>query len=101
MSKILDDNTDIRKLQSGNPNRDIDPYELLRNGIIIHAVKDYRKALKTLRRGRKNECALRMKEDCENFFLSDYYYELTDVDGATLLRILNEECVLSDKARSV
>ena len=79
-----------------NKNITIDPYESLRNGIIIRTVKDYRKALKKLRRGRKNESALRMKEDCERFFLSDYYYELTDVDGQSMINRLKKECKYHD-----
>ena len=80
---------------------DIDPYKAFSNGIVKQAVKDYRKARKKLNKEPENQPALIMKSECEKFFLGEWFFELTDVDGKTLLRKLSEEGVLSDKARSV
>lgn len=79
-----------------NKNITIDPYESLRNGIIIRAVKDYRRCLKQLKKDKTNENSLRMKADCELFFNSNYYYELTDLDGQMLMNLIKKECDFCD-----
>ncbi len=67
------------------------PYENLANAIVLTAVHDYRDALKKLSRGRKNTDAETTKNECERFFRSQWYQELTSVDGELLIRKLNEE----------
>lgn len=69
----------------------MDPYENLAQAIVLAAVKDYRKALHTLKHHPKSKPATKMKEECEDFFLSDWFCELTKLDGAELLRRLKEE----------
>lgn len=49
----------------------ISPYENLANAIVELAAKDYRKALKDLKRSPRNDAALQMKAECERFFRSD------------------------------
>ena len=44
-----------------------------------------------LRRKPRNENAKLMVEDCEAFFLSDWFRTLTNVDGEVLLTKLQEE----------
>ena len=69
----------------------MDPYENLANAIVLHAVKDWRAARKKLKKRPKNEEAKLMVKDCEEFFRSDWFTALTDVDGEVLLRKLQEE----------
>lgn len=68
-----------------------DPFENLANAIILQAVKDYRTAWKKLKRNLKNKDAKLMVEDCERFFCSDWFGQLTSVDGKMLLKKLQEE----------
>ncbi len=72
-----------------------DPCENLANAIIELAAKDYRKALKDLKRNRHNDVAQQMKFECERFFRSLLYEGLTAVDGEMLIRMLQKE-VLSE-----
>ena len=60
-------------------------------GIIVMAAKDYRLALRQLKRNPKNRAALEMARVCEQFFRSEYYETLTNVDGGYLIRKLREE----------
>ena len=68
-----------------------DPYENLANSIILLAVKDYRDALKKLKKWPRNESAKMMKDEVERFFRSDWYRELTSVDGNVLIKKLQAE----------
>ena len=68
-----------------------DPYENLANAIILQAVKDYRAAKKKLKRNPKNKDAKLIVGDCERFFCSDWFGQLTSVDGKMLLKKLQEE----------
>ena len=69
----------------------MDPYEKLADSIVLQAVKDYRQAMKTLKKHPKNESARVMRTDCERFFRSGCFYELTEIDGKALLKRLKEE----------
>ena len=69
----------------------MDPYENLANAIVLQAVKDWRESVRKLKRNQKNTDAAMMKKECEEFFLSDWFSQLTDMDGRYLLRRLNEE----------
>lgn len=73
-----------------------DPYENLANAIVITAAKDYRDALRSLTRNKNNNNAKRMKEEVERFFNSDWYSVLTDLDGAFLMRKIQEEVEYHD-----
>lgn len=66
-------------------------YESLANAIILRAVKDYRKALQRLEKYPGNKPALGTKREVEQFFNSDWYALLTDVDTEKLIQRLNEE----------
>lgn len=68
-----------------------DPYENLANSIILLAVKDYRDALKKLKKLPRNEAAQIMKAEVERFFRSAWYRELTSVDGEFLISKLQAE----------
>ena len=68
-----------------------DPYTGLVNAIILQAVKDYRDALKKLSRGRANKDAEIKKQEILNFFRSDWFGVLTEIDPEMLIRKLDEE----------
>lgn len=70
----------------------IPPEQMLANAIIIQAADDYRTSLRRLKLNRMNRKYLRMKEECERFFLSQWFEQLTNIDGKTIImRILKEE----------
>ena len=68
-----------------------DPYENLANSIVLLAVKDYRDALKKLKKWPRNEAAQIMKAEVQRFFRSAWYRELTSVDGEFLISKLQAE----------
>ncbi len=68
-----------------------DPYENLANSIVLLAVKDYRDALKKLKKWQRNEAAQIMKAEVERFFRSAWYRELISVDGEFLISKLQAE----------
>jgi len=72
----------------------MDAYEKLANAIIILAAKDYRKALKRLKRNPHNQAAQAEADSIERFFRSQWYEVLTDVPGELLIRKLREEARL-------
>ena len=55
----------------------------LKNAIILQAVSDYREAVAM--------GDARMEKECESFFRSRWYSELTDIDGEWLMNKLREE----------
>lgn len=69
----------------------MDCYHNLANAIILAAVTDWRKAVKTLKIHPKHAKALKEKQSCEEFFLSEYFDILTNIYGDDLLRRLKEE----------
>lgn len=69
----------------------MDPYEKLANAIILRAVKDYRKALKALKRNPDNCRASDTANEMERFFRSRWFSTLTAVDGEMLIQRLNKE----------
>ena len=69
----------------------MDFYTDLANAIIIQAVKDYRNALKTLKRYPRYEPAKAVVAEVEEFFRSDWYRMLTSVDAEMLMRKIRRE----------
>lgn len=69
----------------------MNPFEELANAIVIQAAKDYRAALKTLKKYPRDAEAKHTKNDCERFFRSSWYNTLTSVDGELLMRKLRME----------
>lgn len=74
-----------------------DQYENLANAVVLQAVKDWRSAVRTLKKRTRYDPARQMKEECESFFLSDWFGVLTSVDGRLLLRKLREEEGIHDE----
>ena len=73
-----------------------DAYENLANAIVLQAVKDWRKAVKTLKKRPRYEAAIQMRDECERFFRSEWFEELTSVDGSVILRKLKQEAGIND-----
>jgi hypothetical protein len=69
----------------------MDPYEKLANAIILQAVKDYRAAIRKLKRNPRNHLAQADIDSIERFFRSGWYATLTQVDGEMLIKKLKEE----------
>lgn len=65
--------------------------ENLAHAIILQAVKDYRKALKILKRQPRHKESKEMVADCEGFFLSKWFTTLTNIDGKVLMEKLKKE----------
>ncbi len=65
--------------------------ENLAHAIIMQAVKDFRDIKTILKRYPKHEPSLKMEEEIEDFFLSDWFTSLTNLDGDALLERLREE----------
>lgn len=69
----------------------MDPYEKLANAIVLLAAKDYRNALKRLKKTPRNREAKAAASDLERFFRSGWYSALTSVDGEFLIENLRKE----------
>lgn len=69
----------------------MEPIERLANAIVIQAVKDYRAALRALKKSPSSYSARSQKEVLEKFFRSEWYLTLTKVDGEMLIEKLREE----------
>ena len=70
-----------------------DAYKGLANAIVLQAVKDYRSALKKLKKHPHNDTAFYTKGEVEQFFRSDWYASLTTVNPEMLIRKLKEEVI--------
>lgn len=60
-------------------------------GIVKKAVDDWRKAKRRLRKCPTSQMAQGIVIDCETFFKSDYFYNLTGMDGKEFLKKLKEQ----------
>lgn len=65
-------------------------YEALANAIIVQAAKDFRAAYKRLKRFPNDSRAADEVRELTRFFCSQWFEQLSDVDGPTLLRKLKE-----------
>ena len=77
-----------------------DPYEEIANAIVIQACNDYKKAYKqSLHKsgivGEADEELAKLEE----FFRSDWYKQLTEVDGEYLMERLRNEVLEKGKKR--
>ena len=68
-------------------------YEDLANAIVLQAVKDYREALKKLKKNPNNLKADYTKFEVELFLSSPWYRFLTDLDPELLIERLKEEVI--------
>lgn len=66
-------------------------YQKLANAIILQAVKDFRPAYRRLKKHPNDRLAQDTVREITQFFCSDYFCALTDLDGPALLnRIIRE-----------
>ena len=70
---------------------DIRCWEELANAIVMEVVRDYRSALKRLKKHPDDGNALKMKRSCEKFFLSQRFDLFTRIDGKALMESLRKE----------
>ncbi|MHB1453942.1 MAG: hypothetical protein ACYCYM_08355 [Saccharofermentanales bacterium] len=70
------------------------PYENLASAIILEAVKDYRKVLRTLSLYPHNHSAQYEHRIIERFFRSDYFSVLTNLNPEALITRLNKEVLV-------
>ena len=68
-------------------------YENLANAIVLQAVKDYRKALRTLSLNPHNRSAQYERRSIEQFFRSGWFGVLTRLDPGVLITKLKAEVV--------
>ena len=77
-----------------------DNYQALANAIILQAVKDFRPAYRRLKRHPNDKLAQDTVREITQFFCSDYFCALTDLDGPALLnRIIREMDDKYEKSR--
>ena len=69
----------------------MDPYEKLANAIVLLAAKDYRSALKRLKKYPGDREAKAAALELERFFRSGWYSVLPSVDGEFLIENLRKE----------
>ena len=69
----------------------VNGYEKLANAIVEQAAKDYRKARKLLAKDPFDIRGLRLRQETERFFCSDWIGVLTAVSGEMILNMLEEE----------
>jgi hypothetical protein len=65
-------------------------WEDFSNRIILQAVDDYRKAKKEWQKIRRKKAEMTIRE-IETFFLSDWFMQMTNVDGEQILKRLQKE----------
>ena len=75
----------------------MDPYEALRNAIVLQAVRDWQSAVRKLKKRPRYAPAKQMRDECERFFRSDWFEELTGMDGSAILRKLKQEEGIHDE----
>ena len=70
---------------------DIDPYKELANAIILQAVEDYRKWEKEYSDSRDDQKLRKSLVELNEFFCSEWFELLTDLDGEQLLARVKAE----------
>jgi hypothetical protein len=68
-------------------------YQKLVNAIIVQAADDYREAYKILKNDYTDTKARKTFMDCELFFVSKWFEQLTNLDGYDLLQRLKAEFI--------
>ncbi len=68
-------------------------YEDLAGAIILQTVKDYRKALRILRSDPEDSVAIDTRDSIEQFFRSEYFVILSDLNPECLIKRLIKEVI--------
>ena len=71
--------------------KDLSPWSLLMNAVILQAAEDYREACSELRSNAQNEMAADRKKEVEGFFFSEDCLRYTALPGRTILEMLDKE----------
>ena len=66
-------------------------YKALANAIIIQAAKDFKAAYRWMKRFPNDACVQDEVKEITKFFCSQWFEELSDVDGPSLLRKIKDE----------
>lgn len=66
-------------------------YDRLAKMIIIQAIKDYRWALKSMKKCKNVREAKSLIRDVEAFFTSEWFYVLSDIDGRSLMKLIKDD----------
>ena len=69
----------------------MDGCHALANAIVAQAAKDYRAAVRQLKKHPDSQKAAAMKRECERFFHSRWYSQPTGVDPDYILNRIREE----------
>ena len=75
-------------------NTHFDPYEELANAIIVQAAKDYKDVLKGC-----VESNTKNRKELEQFFHSEYFITLTNLDGKVLMERLRQTVHEEEEAK--
>ena len=70
----------------------IECYQRLASAIVKQAAHDYIWALRTLKKQRRVNFCVAVIDDIENFFRSQYFIAITDLDGEYLIQRIRMEC---------
>ena len=68
-----------------------EPYQNLASAIVLCAVRDYRQVLRRLKRKPHNKDAAAERDSIEEFFHSEWFAILTEMDPDYLIDRLNKE----------
>ena len=75
-----------------------DPYEELANAVVIQACEDYKRAYTChLRSKGKGKRTQKQLEELEAFFRSDWYKQLTEVDGEYIMERIRNDVLKQEK----
>lgn len=66
-------------------------YERLAEAIVIQAIKDYQKALEELNKNKKDSIALHTIQEVETFIRSEWFEDLSDLNGEYLIKGLQND----------
>ena len=66
-------------------------WAMLAGAIVEQAMKDYRLALSGLKRNPNSTIFQRQRKELEDFFRSQWYRDLTRIDGNKLIQKMQEE----------
>lgn len=69
----------------------MEPYQRLSDAIILQAVENYRAYRKTLGWNPNDKAAQAGVAEVDEFFRSEWFKQLTDIDGEKLLKRLRDE----------
>lgn len=81
----------LRAVVENRSPTDIDPYKELANAIILQAVEDYRKWEKEYSDSRDDQKLRKSLVELNEFFCSEWFELLTDLDGEQLLARVKAE----------